>query len=134
MASSAFPPSAFCNKNKRTRQDEDSDSGSDNEPSMIKDKWPRFIVVKSASEENSFSQLSPFTVQKGFKTRAGTLKNAKRLRDGPFLVECSRRAQADNLLRTVNFADRPVHVFVRKTLNSSRGVIRCRELSDMSEA
>ena len=34
---------------------------------------------------------------------------------------------------TVHFVDRPVHVSVHKTLNSSRGVIRCRELSDMSE-
>ena len=48
-------------------------------------------------------------------------------------MECSRKPQAENLLKTVNFVDRPVHVSVHKTLNSSRGVIICRELSDMSE-
>ena len=48
-------------------------------------------------------------------------------------MECSRRAQAENPLKTVTFVDRPVNVFVYKTLNSSRGVIRCRELSDLSE-
>ena len=48
-------------------------------------------------------------------------------------MECSRRAQAENPLKTVTFVDRPVHVFVHETLNSSRGVIRCHELSDLSE-
>ena len=90
-------------------------------------------MLKSASEEQPLSKLSPFAVQKGFQAIAGTLKGTKRLRDGPFLVECSRKTQAENLLKTVNFVDRPVHVSVHKTLNSSRGVIRCRELSDMSE-
>ena len=33
----------------------------------------------------------------------------------------------------MKFVDRLVHVSVHKTLNSSSGVIRCRELSDMSE-
>ena len=59
--------------------------------------------------------------------------STKRLRDGSFLVECSRRAQEENLVKTVTFADRPVHVFVHETVNSSRGMIRCRELSDLSE-
>ena len=48
-------------------------------------------------------------------------------------MECSRKTQAENLLRTVNFVDRPVHVSVHKTLNSSRGVIRCWELFDLSD-
>ena len=117
---------------KRTRTDDDSDSDTDNELFLTKDNWPRFIVAKSASEERTLSKLSPFAVQKGFQFIAGTLKSTKRLRDGSFLVECSRKTQAENLLETVNFVDRPVHVSVHRTLNSSRGVIKCRELSDMS--
>ena len=128
MASLSFPKSK-----KRTRTDDDSDSDTDNELFLTKDKWPKFIVVKSASEEGPLSKLSPFAVQKGFQAIAGTLKSTKRLRDGSFLVEYSRKAQAENLLKTIHFVDRPVHISVHKTLNSSRGVIRCRELSDMSE-
>ena len=86
---------------------------------LTKDNWPKFIVVKSASEERPLSKLSPFAVQKGFQAIAGTLKSTKKLRDGSFLVECSRRAQAENLLKTATFVDRPVHVCVHKTLNSS---------------
>ncbi|WP_419612073.1 hypothetical protein, partial [Thiolapillus sp.] len=128
MASLAFPK-----KKKRTRTDDDSDSESENEIFFMKDNWPRFVVVQSANEERPLSKLSPFAVQKGFQAIAGTLKSTKKLRDGSFLVECSRKTQAENLLKTVHFVDRPVHVSVHKTLNSSRGVIRCRDLSDMSE-
>ena len=49
------------------------------------------------------------------------------------MVECGKRAQAQNLLRTNRFIDRPVRVLIHKTLNSSRGVIRCRDLADTSE-
>ena len=73
------------------------------------------------------------TIQKGFHAIAGTLKSIKRLRDGSFLVECGKRAQAQNLLQTNRFNNRPVKVSIHKTLNSSRGVIRCRDLADMSE-
>ena len=38
-----------------------------------------------------------------------------------------------NLLQTNRFNNRPVKVSIHKTLNSSRGVIRCRDLADMSE-
>ena len=86
MASSAFPKSK-----KRTRTDNDSDSDTDNELFLTKDNWPRSIVVKSASGERPLSKLSPFAVQKGFQAIAGTLKSTKRLRDGLFLMECSRK-------------------------------------------
>ena len=118
---------------KEKKNDKDTDSDTDNELFLTQDNWPKSLVVKSASEERPLSKLSPFAMQKGFQAVAGTHKSAKRLRDGSFLVECSRRTQEENLLKTVHFVDRPVHVFVHKTLNSSRGVIKCPELSDMSE-
>ena len=95
---------------KRTRPDDDLDSDFENELFLTNDDWPRFIVLSSASEEKPLRKLSPFAVQKGFQAIAGTLKSIKRLRDGSFLVECSRRAQAENLLKTATFVDRPVHV------------------------
>ena len=100
---------------------------------LTNDSWPRFVVLSSANEENPLSKLSPFAVQKGFHAIAGTLKSNNRVRDGSFLVECSRRTQVENLLKTVTFVYRPVHVCVHKTFNSSRGVIRCRKLSNLSE-
>ena len=94
----------------------------------------RFLIAESASEDLPLQKLSPFAIQKGFQAIAGTLKSIKRLRDGSFLVECGKMAQAQNPLQTNRFVDRSVRVSIHKTLNSSRGVIRCRDLADMSEA
>ena len=118
---------------KRTRPDDDLDSDSDNELLLTTDSWPRFVVLTSSSEEKHLSKLSPSEVQKGFHAIAAKFKSIKRLRYRSFLVECVRRTQAGNMLKTVTFVDRLLHVSVHKTLNSSRGVIRCRELSDLSE-
>ena len=123
------------NKNKRLQDnDQDSDADSNNERSYNScNNWPRFLVVESSSDDLSLSKLSPFAVQKGFQAVAGTLKSIERLRDGSFLVECARKSQAMCLLKITRFVDRPIRVSIHKALNSSRGVIRCRELSGMTE-
>ena len=131
---------AFHRNLKRNRPDHDLDSDLVDEPFLTNDSWPRFVVLSSASEEKPLSKLSPFAVQKGFQAIAGTLESTKKPRDGSFRMECSRRTQAENLLKTVTFVG-PCHCHssslscscVHTTLNSSRGVIRCRELSDLSE-
>ena len=112
---------------KRNRPDHDLDSDSNDELFLMNDTWPTYIVLSSANEEKPLSKLSPFAVQKGFQAIAGTLKSTKRLRDRCFLVECSRRAQAENLLRTVMFVNRPVHVCAQD-FEIIRGVNRCCEL------
>ena len=119
MASSA-------NKQKiQNRQVLESDSDWDSEMFMNNDRWPRYLVMTSTSKESHLSKLSPFATQNAFQAIAGTLKSIKRSRDGSFLVECCRKAQATNLS--------PVKVTIHKVLNSSCGVIRCRDLRNMSE-
>ena len=120
-------------QSKKRVRDDDSDTDSDNEMLMNSERnWARFLIIVSANEDLLLQKLSPFAIQKGFQAIAGTLKIIKRLRDGS-LVECGKRAQAQNLLRTNQFIDGPVKVSIHKTPNSSLGVIRCRDLADMSE-
>ena len=121
------------NKKRLRDNDQDSDSDYENERSYNCNNWPRFLVMESSNDDLPLSKLSPFAIQKGFQAVAGTLKSIKRLRDGSFLVEHGKRAQAQNLLRTNRFINRPVGVAIHKTLNSFRGVIRCRDLADMTE-
>ena len=120
---------------KRLRDsDQDTDTDSENESFLnTTADWPGFLVVESASVDLPLSNLSPFATQKGFQAIAATLKSTKRLRYGSYLVECARKPQAMGLLKTTQFTDRPVRVSIHKALNSSRGVIRCRELSGMTE-
>ena len=49
------------------------------------------------------------------------------------MVECDTKKQSDLLLKSQKLVDRPMKVSIHPTLNSSRGVIRCRELAGMSE-
>ena len=123
------------NKHKQLRDsDQDTDTDPENESFLnTTANWPRFLVVESASVDLPLSKLSPFAIQKGFQAIAGTLKSIKRLRDGSFLVKCARKPQAIGLLQSTQFIDRPVRVSVHKVLNSSRSVIRCRELYGMTE-
>ena len=69
----------------------------------------------------------------GFQAVARTLRSIKRLMDGSFLVECARKSQAMGLLKTTWFVDGPVRVSIHKALNASHGIIRCCELSSMTE-
>ena len=48
-------------------------------------------------------------------------------------MECDTKKQSDLLLKSQKLVDRPMIVSIHPTLNSSRGVIRCRELAGMSE-
>ena len=121
------------NKKRLWDNDQDSDSDYENERSYNCNNWPRFLVMESSSDDLPLSKLSPFAVQKGFQAVVRTLKSIKSLRDGSFLVECGKRAQAQNLLWSNRFIDRPVRVTIHKTLNSSWGVIRCQDLADMLE-
>ena len=92
-------------------------------------------MVSSASDDLPLSKVSPFAIQKAFVGIAGNgLKSTKRLRNGSFLIECEKKHQATHFLKTVKIKDRPVKVSIHKTLNSSKGVIRCRELLDSSES
>ena len=101
------------NKKRLRDNDQDSDSDYENERSYNCNNWPRFLVMESSNDDLPLSKLSPFAIQKGFQAVAGTLKSIKRLRDGSFLVECGKRAQAQNLLRTDLLTDQSGSQFTR---------------------
>ena len=120
----------------------DYDSDSDEEIRKIaaqhgiSDAWPRFLIVEGTDPEKPLSALSPFAVEKGFSGVSSEFKNIRRLRNGTFLVECPSERASNNLRRRSGkiFVDRPIRVSAHRTLNSTKGVFRCRELRSMSEA
>ena len=96
--------------------------------------WPRFLLVESGDDSLPVNKLSPFAIDKGFQALiSGRLRSIERLRNGTFLVECDTKKQSDLLLKSQKLVDRPMKVSIHPTVNSSCGVIRCRELVDMSE-
>ena len=123
-------------RNKKRRADRTfyNDSDSDYETRTMTMNWPRFLLVESGDESLPVTKLSPFAIDKGFQALiSGRLRSIKRLRNGTFLVECDTKKQSDLLLKSQKLVDRPMKVSIHPTLNSSCGVIRCRELAGMSE-
>ena len=117
---------------KKRVRDDDSDTDSDNEMLMNSEtNWARFLIVESAYEDLPLQKLSPFAIQKGFQATA--FEEHQKTERWLLLGGVWQKGPGPNLLQTNRFIDRPVKVSIHKTLNSSRGVIRCRDLTDMSE-
>ena len=115
---------------KRQKPD-DSDSENDNANNYDNKTWSRFLVIESA-DEGELAKLSPFAVSKGINGLAGEPKTLKRLRSGAYLVEVTRKAHADNLLKAKLLAMVPIKVSPHRSLNSKKGVLWCRELDTVS--
>lgn len=116
------PPS---NDRKKRRAD-DSLIISDDESS-----FPSFLVVEPTSPKKI--DLSIFGIQKLLKCAVGDVKNAKKLRNGSVLLEVTSRTQAELALKMQTWVDTPVKVTPHRSLNSCKGVIRCRDLRDCSD-
>ncbi|KAG1653155.1 hypothetical protein GQR58_025782 [Nymphon striatum] len=79
-------------------------------------------------------KVSPFCLYKTILNIAGEPKTVKKMYNtGTILVEVEQETNAKNLLRLEKILEIPVIVTPHKSLNSCRGVIRCRDLKDTSE-
>ena len=127
---------------KRARDDrsDSSDDLSDSPPppppaaaAATTTNWPRFLLVKSADTTRPVAKLSPFAIAKAIQGLAGEPKQVRKLRSGDLLVEVCKKAHSDNLLKSSTFAGVPVKVEAHTSLNTSKGIIRSRDLLDVSE-
>ena len=103
------------NRRKRTKQCSESDTSDVNESTQppttsTKDTssqhFPRFILVENKEENKPVTSLSPFVIQKVIQSIAVEPENIKKLhRSNQLLIEVSRKAHAENLLRAQTFHD-----------------------------
>ncbi|KAJ8049088.1 hypothetical protein HOLleu_01669 [Holothuria leucospilota] len=122
------PLNSLKSAGKRFRSD--SGSSSDTEAAPI---WPGFLVISSCGDGKGLTSLSPFAINKGIEGVVGTPKSIKRLRSGDILVEVSHSTQANNLLKTTSLIDTPIELTPHRSLNSSKGVIRCPGIKNCSD-
>ena len=100
--------------------------------------WARFLVVKGLDEEDDISKFNPFVISKWLQGVAPSgIKEdgVKKLRSGVILVEVLNERTSQQLLKLKNpmIQTIPVKISPHDTLNSSKGVIRCRHLQGMSD-
>ena len=120
------------NDGKRPFSESDSETEQSRFTSSI--HYPHFIVIESADPLNPITKLSPFIIEKQLLSILGTPKCVKKLRNNTILVECFTRQQSENLLKHKRFFQSDVKIYPHKTLNSCKGVVRCKELSVCSIA
>lgn len=107
-------------------------SDSEDDETETEPYWPRFLVITPSAEDDSLKNLSPFAISLGIKGLAGTAKSIRKMGQN-ILVEVNKKAHADNLLKSTMFVNIPVQVSEHNSLNTRKGVIRCRDLAGMEE-
>ena len=107
---------------KQTNKQNLSESDSEDEAA----DFPRFIVIEFL-EEICLAKFSPFLIEKIISTKA-TPKNVKKFRNGNLLVEV-----AENLLKMKIFHTTKCKAYSHEKLNTSKEVIRSRELALVTE-
>jgi hypothetical protein len=112
---------------RKKRRADDSHIISDDD----RDSYPSFMIVEPTT--NKKIDQSIFGIYKLLKCAVGDVKNAKMLRNESVLIEMASRAQAENALKTQNWVDIPVKITPHRSLNSCKGVTRCRDLRDCSD-
>ena len=93
--------------------------------------FPRFLVV--AGKNDQPIKYSIFAIQKFLQCGVGDVKTAKKLQNGNVLVEVTTKKESDRALQMTNWFDTPISVTPHRSLNTSRGVIRCREFRDCDD-
>ena len=134
MSQDNYPNLSQTNSNNK-RQRQDSDDEPESEPSLLfksADNFARFLIIKS-EEDQPITHLSPFVIEKQKESIIGTPKSVKKLKNKTLLIETTRRAQTENLLKMKKFFNLKVTVSEHKTLNTSRGIIKDRALKGESE-
>ena len=114
-------------ENKKRKLNENS-SDSSGEESLSAGFVP-FLVVEPVDKVNKINH-SIFAVQKFATCSIGSIKSAKKLRSGSVLLEVRDHHQYDLAMALTKWVDVDVKVTEHRGLNSSRGVIRSRELRD----
>ena len=103
---------------------------SDEERLLHEPPFPKFIILESL-ENTPLTKLSPFLIKKIISSSICP-KSVKNLRNGTIMVETENKKHTNFLLNMKTFHTLKIKTYPHKTLNSSKGVIRNKELSQCS--
>ena len=112
----------MASSNKKKKEKKLSESDSKNEAA----DFTRFIIIESL-ERACVAKFSLFLVENIIAMRA-TYKNVNKTWNGNLLIDVDCRRQAENILRIKSFHSTKCKAYPYKTLNTSKGVVRSKEL------
>ena len=114
-------------KRNRDALDAELDNAQSTSPS-----FPRFLIIESTVPDEPLSKLSPFVIEKVLVGLAGSPKSVKKLKSGGLLIEVEKATHSKNLMKIKHFFNIPTKCVPHTSLNTSKGIIRCPDLSDIS--
>ena len=94
--------------------------------------FSKFLVISANNAEPI--KYNIFAIQKLLMCAVGDVASAKKLANGSILVEVLSKHQEQNALNMKMWVDTPITVTPHRSLNFSRGVVRCREFRDCEDA
>lgn len=109
---------------------DDSDD-SETQPSTC-NSFSRFLVIESL-DKKPITKVSPFIIEKSVKGIFGTVDSVKKMKNECLLIETNRKTISDKILKTTEFCSLKVKTYPHRSLNFSKGVIRCADLSGVPE-
>ena len=94
--------------------------------------WHKFWVVKADDPNVHLAKTDPFVIDKAIEGMVGQVKSVTGLRSGHLLIEVDCLSHANNLEKTKKLAHIPVEASPHRTLNSSKAIIYCDRLDELS--
>ena len=97
--------------------------------------WSRFLVISPLNKEDNLTKLSPFRILNSIKSTGmkNTPRKVSKQGSGCILVEVKDSADSTQLQSCKELAGIQVKVEPHRTLNSSKGVVKSRELQGSTE-
>ena len=126
-------PSGKKRKNNTSSSDSDTETN-DNHTSSVDALPPQtqYFVVEP-EEGKSLTPITPFAIEKSLLCQVGNVLETRKLRSGSILVRVASQAQANLMINIKTILDINVAATPHRTLNSCRGIIRCRDLRDCDD-
>lgn len=88
----------------------------------------RFFIL-SAADGSSLSAINPFLLGKAVEIQVSSVAELRKLRNGTILIKAADSKQATALQKMKRIGETDIKVEVHRSLNFSKGVVRCKELS-----
>jgi len=85
----------------------------------------------ASKDDQPIKLTSIFSIQKLLKCAVGDVKEANKLRNGDIMIEVKSKSQAVALS---SWVDQAITVTSHRSLNTSRGIIRCRKFHECNES
>jgi hypothetical protein len=111
--------------------------------------WPHFLILNSLDPTKPFGSMSPFKINNAIleilnpnipttnlkkeKPKREEPKKITKLSSGDFLIEVAKETHSKKLRQIKSLLNIQASVIPHKTLNSSKGIIRCKDISMCSE-